>query len=74
VDKGNNFSLYDSEWNTLFVYEIINLLFETLKPINVYKIEMIGQIRYYVNRWEDIAFESDKYNLWDYKLLLELHH
>lgn len=74
MDKGNNFSLYDSEWNTLFVYEIINLLFETLKPINVYKIEMIGQIRYYVNRWEDIAFESDKYNLWDYKLLLELHH
>lgn len=39
VDKGNNISLYNSEWKTEFVREFIKLLFETLKPINVYKIE-----------------------------------
>ena len=73
VDNGNNFSLYDFDWKTEFVQDFIKLLFDTLRPINVYKIEMKELTSYYANMWEDIAFETDEDNLWDYVLHLELH-
>ena len=73
IDKGNNFSSYDSDWKTELVQEFIKLLFDSLKPIDVYKIEMIGQVGYYANMWEDIAFETKEKDLWDYMLHLELH-
>jgi hypothetical protein len=73
IDKGNNFSLSHSEWKTGFVTEFIKLLFDVLKPTGVYKVEMTGQIGYYANRWENIAFETEENNLWDYMLNLEQH-
>jgi hypothetical protein len=72
IDKGNNFSLFDSETKTEFVEEFLNLLFDTLKPIGVYKVEMIGQVGYYANMWENVAFETYENNSWDYMLNFEL--
>lgn len=72
IDKGNNFSLYDIEWKTGFVQEFITLLFDTLKPVGVYKVEMVEQIGYYANIWEDIAFETGINDNWNYVLHLEL--
>ena len=72
IDKGNNFSFYHLDWKTEYVQEFIKLLFESLNPTEVYKVDMVQQIGYYANTWENIAFETPQHDLWDY--MLELRH
>lgn len=73
IDNRNNFSLSRMLGKEEFVKEFVDLLFETLKPKSVYKIEMIKQKGYYASYWEDIAFETNDDDLWNYILHLELH-
>lgn len=73
IDNGHNFSLYHLSWKTEFVQEFINLLYDALKPIGVYKVEMIDQVGYYANMWERIVIETSENDPFNYMLNLELH-
>ena len=73
TDTGNNFSLFKFHNKEEFVKEFVDLLYATLKPRSVYKIEMIQQTSYYASFWEDIVFETHQNQMWNYMLHLELH-
>lgn len=58
-DVGNNFSLYFDEWKREWIEDFVDLLLQTIDPIQIYEIEYQNLKSYYASDYDEFIFESE---------------
>ncbi|SIT22408.1 hypothetical protein SAMN05421786_11054 [Chryseobacterium ureilyticum] len=57
-DVGNNFSLYFDEWKREWIEDFVDLLLQTIDPIQIYEIEYQNLKSYYASDYDEFILES----------------
>jgi hypothetical protein len=58
-DVGNNFSLYFDEWKREWIEDFVDLLLQTIVPIQIYEIEYQNLKSYYASDYDEFILESE---------------